>query len=25
MAEAMQQFCDFFAAERNLKEVKKTN
>lgn len=25
MAEAMQQFCDFFASERNLKEVKKTN
>ncbi len=25
MAEAMQQFCDFFATERNLKEVKKTN
>lgn len=25
MAEAMQQFCDFFAAERNLKEVKKNN
>ena len=25
MAEAMQQFCDFFASERNLKEVKKGN
>lgn len=25
MAEAMQQFCDFFAAERNLKDVKKGN
>ncbi len=23
MAEAMQQFCDFFASERNLKQVKK--
>ncbi len=23
MGEAMQQFCDFFASERNLKEVKK--
>ncbi len=25
MAEAMQQFCDFFASERNLKAVKKGN
>lgn len=25
MAEAMQQFCDFFATERKLKEVKKAN
>lgn len=25
MAEAMQQFCDFFAEERKLKEVKKSN
>ena len=25
MGEAMQQFCDFFASERNLKEVKKGN
>lgn len=25
MAEAMQQFCDFFAAERQLKDVKKSN
>ena len=25
MAEAMQQFCDFFASERNLKQVKKNN
>jgi hypothetical protein len=25
MGEAMQQFCDFFASERNLKDVKKGN
>ena len=25
MAEAMQQFCDFFASERNLNDVKKSN
>lgn len=25
MAEAMQQFCDFFAEERKLKDVKKSN
>lgn len=25
MGEAMQQFCDFFASERNLKDIKKRN